>query len=183
MALTTLEKVKEFIGLKQPQTEADALLTRMIDAASAFIENWLERKVLRHSVVEYRDGNGKSELVLKEPDIRLISKVLVNGRAIPESSDFHGYGYRWADWWLILQGDCFTHGRKNIQIEYEAGFDVVPSDIEQAVIDLVTLRFKEKDRIGIQSKTLANETISFFIGELTPSARATLQQYKRVVPI
>ncbi|OTS00344.1 hypothetical protein CAT25_08045, partial [Acinetobacter pittii] len=45
MALTTLEKVKEFLGLKSSQAEADALLSRMIDAASAFIENWLEREV------------------------------------------------------------------------------------------------------------------------------------------
>ena len=97
MALTTLEKVKEFLGLKSSQLEADALLSRMIDAASAFIENWLEREVLRHSVTEYRDGNGKSELVLKEPDIRLINKVLVNGRVIPESPNFHDYSYRCAD--------------------------------------------------------------------------------------
>ena len=31
MALTTLEKVKEFLGLKSSQAEADALLSRMID--------------------------------------------------------------------------------------------------------------------------------------------------------
>lgn len=181
MALTTLAKVKEFMGLAI--NTHDDLLTRMIDAASAFVENWLGFQVLQHTVVERRDGTGKNELILGEHPIISVTKVSICDREIPESPDYQQYGYRSADWWIILQGDYFPRGRRNITIEYEAGYATVPADIEQAVIDLVTLRYKEKDRLGIQSKTLATETISYFMGDLTPSAKSALYQYKKVVPI
>lgn len=173
MALTTLVNVKGYLGIKDSLTEHDELLTRLIDAASVFIENWLGVSVLRHTVIEHRDGNNKPDLVLYQHPVIAVNLLKINDREIEN--------YRVADWWIILKDTIFPCGRRNIYIEYEAGFDVVPADIEQAVIDLVSLRYKEKDRIGIQSKTLANETISYFSGDLSPASESILQRYKRVI--
>lgn len=174
MALTTLEKVKQW--LKLAVAVDDELLQRLIDSASAFVENWLGFPVLRHEVVRWVDGNGKDELVLTDPHILNIKSINIDERIIPPEQ------YRHADWWLILDSAYFSRGRRNICITYDMGFDGVPADIENAVIDLVGLAYKEKDRIGIQSKTLASETISYFKGAFSERSKLALQHYKRVVP-
>lgn len=173
--LTTIERVREFLATKSTNTVDEALLERLIASASQFIENWLNRKVLIHTEQVLLDGLGQTELFLPEPNITAIQSISMNGQEI-QASD-----YFLVDGEVILERGCFNRGRRNIKVVYEAGFNTVPADIEQAVIDLVALRYKERDRIGIQSKTLAGETVSYFIGDLSPSAKSILQRYKRVI--
>ena len=175
MALTTLEKVKEWLNL-QTVTADDVLLQRLIDAASAFVESWLGFTVIRHEVIKWADGNGKDELVLASPHILVINSIAIDGRIIPPDQ------YRHADWWVVLNSGCFSRGRRNICIKYDMGFDSVPADIENAVIDLVGLAYNEQSRIGFRSKSLAGETVSFFTGALSDRSKMVLQQYKQVVP-
>lgn len=179
-ALTTVDNVKAFLSIKNDAD--DDLIERLIAAASAFIENWLGRKILAHDVIEYRDGNGKDEMMFAELPVISVSQVKVYDRVFQLAPDYHQSGYRFADWWLVLQGDCFHRGRRNVQINYRAGYEAIPADIEQAAIDLVSLRYKEKDRFGVRSKTLAGETISYIVSDLSPSAKSVLTQYKKVLP-
>lgn len=175
MALTTIEKVKEWLKLQTTSSD-DELLLRLIDAASAFIEGWLGFSVLRHEVIKYCDGNGKDEFVLTSPYIRSINTISVDGRSIPNDQ------YRHADWWIILKNGCFSRGRRNVCISYDMGFDTVPADIENAVIELIGLAYNERDRIGFQSKSLAGETVSFFTGAMSERSKLALEQYKQVIP-
>lgn len=63
-------------------------------------------------------------------------------------------------------------------------YSYVPQDVEQACWELVGLRYKEKDRIGIQSKSLGGqETVSYFSGNMTASVIGLLNDYRRVAPI
>lgn len=63
-------------------------------------------------------------------------------------------------------------------------YSYVPPDVEQACWELVGLRFKEKDRIGIQSKSLGGqETISYFKGNMPADVVSILSQYMRVAPV
>lgn len=55
----------------------------------------------------------------------------------------------------------------------------VPGDVEQAVIDLVAWRFKERDRIGQRSASIAGENISFDSG-LPQSVQMVIERYRRV---
>ncbi len=175
MALTTLEKVKEWLNLQAVTTD-DVLLQRLIDAASAFVESWLGFAVMRHEVIKWTDGNGKDELVLASSHILTINSITIDSRTIPPDQYHH------ADWWIVLNNGCFSRGRRNICIKYDMGFDSVPADIENAVIDLIGLAYNERDRIGFQSKSLAGETVSFFTGALSDRSKMALQQYRQVVP-
>ncbi len=63
-------------------------------------------------------------------------------------------------------------------------YSYVPSDIEQAVWEMVGERFKAKDRIGYSSKTLGGqETVAFDTRSMTPYVRELLEPYKRVAPV
>jgi hypothetical protein len=61
-------------------------------------------------------------------------------------------------------------------------YSYIPSDIEDACIQLVGERYKYKDRIGQMSKTLGGqETVSFSQKSMPDFVREQLQPYKRVI--
>lgn len=60
----------------------------------------------------------------------------------------------------------------------------VPADISQIACELVAERYKYKDRIGYNSKSLGGqETVSFSNESMTRHQREVLNIYKRVAPI
>jgi hypothetical protein len=61
-------------------------------------------------------------------------------------------------------------------------YGYVPSELKQACIEAVGERFKARDRIGIQSKTLASqETITYTTKDLPEPIKMMLSSYKSVV--
>lgn len=63
-------------------------------------------------------------------------------------------------------------------------YSYVPEDIEQAVIDEVSLAFRSRQRIGEASKALPNAggTVSYLPRRLSDMTKETLNGYRRVVP-
>lgn len=59
----------------------------------------------------------------------------------------------------------------------------VPADVEQACIEMVGLDLKQRDNLGIRSKTLANESISYEGAGMTESVRQMLRPYRKVAPV
>lgn len=172
--LTTLGNIKQWLNVIGDQD--DELLVRLATAASAFVEGWIGRSLLLHEHEEQRQGHGGHALTLAHYPPRTLLAIRIDGQAVPVTAcRLHGRQ-------LIRDDGVFPRGSR-LQLHYEAGFAQVPPDIEQAVIDLVALRYRERDRIGHQSKSLAGETVTFFIGELSPAARAALIRYRDVVPL
>jgi hypothetical protein len=89
--LTTLGDVKSWLQTGQnafPTTD-DALLTRLITAASQFIQTWLNRQITSQDWIETRDSLGN---VLGPNDVRYqfaafpvtaVSRVIVDGIVVP----------------------------------------------------------------------------------------------------
>ena len=77
----------------------------------------------------------------------------------------------------------FTKGRMNVTLRYTAGYAVIPMDIQQVCMELVGKKYRERDRIGQTSKTLAGEIVSFVPTDLTPEIKSRLRQYQAVVPL
>jgi len=63
------------------------------------------------------------------------------------------------------------------------GYSLCPADIEQGVIDMLALRYRERDRIGVVSKAVGGETVSFTQKDMSDSTKTLLQQYRKVVPL
>lgn len=179
--MTSLANVKQYLGLTT--SDDDALLTRLVTAMSEGIESCLNRVVTSASYTELRDGNGKDVMMFANIPATGVTSVKVNGLPIPLAPGITSYGYRFDETLLMLNGATFDRGRRNIEITYTAGFTSTPKDLEQACIELVALRYKEKDRIGHVSKSLAGETVSFITAAAPASVRSTLDWYMRVVPL
>jgi hypothetical protein len=62
-------------------------------------------------------------------------------------------------------------------------YSYTPFEIEQAVISLIGLRYRERDRIGQVSKTLAGEVVTFSTKDMTDDIKTLLSNYRKVVPV
>jgi uncharacterized phiE125 gp8 family phage protein len=177
--LTTLAAVKAYLGITNNAQDAD--LQAQISAASAAAEAYLGRPILRATYVETRDGNGASAMVTRRWPVRAVASVYVDGTQVPVSASVSADGYTFDDHRIVLRGcRLFTRTRLNVQISYEAGFDTVPADVSQAVIEMVALGVKRGTHIDVSSKALAGESITYITGEMTPSAKQALGSYRSV---
>lgn len=89
---------------------------------------------------------------------------------------------------LIAASTAFLLGQMNRRegldhdYLYTKGFSEVPEDIRFACLELIGLRFKEKDRIGEISKNLGTQTVSYSQKDISEFGRTVIRQYKRVTP-
>jgi Phage gp6-like head-tail connector protein len=179
--LTTLASAK--LWLSESSSSNDQLITQLIGAASDYIQTWLNRTFAVATYTEVRDGTGGYGLATKAHPITAVLSVTVNGVAIPQATNAQMSGWLVNDpgTMIYLRGYQFSRGRGNVTFSYTSGFAVVPKEIEQACIELVGLRYRERDRIGVVSKGLAGESISFSQKDFSDAIETTLTNYKKVV--
>lgn len=184
--LTSLANVKQWLNITV--TTDDALLTRLITAASAFVQTWLDRTIGSATYTEFRDGNDQNRLMLKNRPVTAVSAVAINGvpiqQAVPLAPNQPVQaGWLFSDKMVYLVGFQFWKGLQNVQIQYTAGFATTPPDIEQATIELISLKYAGRQRIGQISKNLNGEVVAFTQKDMTDEIKTLLQQYRYVAPI
>jgi len=62
-------------------------------------------------------------------------------------------------------------------------YGYVPFDLEQAAVDMIGDWFKYRDRIGVLSQGIEQQTITFVNAAITARAQGVLNQYRRVAPV
>jgi hypothetical protein len=117
-----------------------------------------------------------------------VTSVVVDGQTIPQGSN-PGQSTQ-VDGWMLVESYriellgatyAFTGGIQNVVITYDAGYASVPSDVDQALCELVGYRYRERDRIGQRSKSLdGGGSVSYLIDVFPPSVKAVIDSYRRV---
>lgn len=184
--LTTVDRLIEHQALAKI---ADlGTLARLGRAASARVEQCCGLTFAVRSYIEPIDGGGRCLLLLAQAPIVAVAWVKNDAAsACPREilPSINGSpGYLVVGNMLALQGGArFSRGRGSVVVSYTAGFDPVPDDIEQAVVDLVALKVVQRDRVGLVSEAMAGQTTSYFTGAMPADVASVLQQYKRVAPV
>jgi len=185
--LTTLADVKVYLGLTS--TNDDPVITSLINAASAFADRYCGRKFLTALYNEVYDGPGcqHTRLWVRNTPITAISSLVVLGQAIPATSMPSGSyppqsGYLFSDDYVDLVGYWLSGEPNAIAIGYTAGYTDLTSlpDLEQAVIELVSYKYRARSRIGMKSTTLAQETVAFDLADIPDVIKAVFNRYRRV---
>jgi hypothetical protein len=82
-----------------------------------------------------------------------------------------------------FSGGTYTFNTADAGAAAVINFYAVPAPVEQACIEMVALDLQQRSNVGIKSKGLAGESISYETGEMTPSVKTLLQSYKRLAPL
>jgi hypothetical protein len=202
--LTTLADVKAWLQTGQsafPSTD-DALLTRLITAASQLIQTWLNRKIALQDWIEVRDGLGTAAGAREVRyqfavfPVSAVSLVVVDGVTVPAipaspsapGAPIYSYaaqaGYLFTPTQLVIRGYAVPRKAGCVTLRYTAGYAVPPPDLAQACIELVALRYRERTRIGEVSKSMGGaETVSYSQKDMSDSIKTLIQQYRLVAPI
>ncbi|MDA8230350.1 MAG: hypothetical protein M0006_03335 [Magnetospirillum sp.] len=179
--LTTIANVEQWLGLPAGCKD-EALLTRLITAASGFISRWCGRQFASQNVVDTFNGTGGVAQPLRQYPVSAVASVSVDGQSIPPSPGVPQAGFLFTDTMVSLSGYRFNRGIANVTIAYTAGYATIPDELEQACIELVAFRYREIPRIGKASEGMAAQTTAFVIKDIPPSVATLLATYKRVVP-
>lgn len=258
--LTTLANAKSW--LSNVSTNDDALLSRLISAASGTVIQYLNKHIIYNTYTQTFNGNGMTSMALPEYPIYEVVSLSIDGVTISPSTNGINPGYMFDANMVYLIGTSsygftrcpiyrFTKGFQNVVITYKAGFYIpsdvqvippipytiipayfysadlgvsfisgtalvkvdsspainqymvsnaglytfnianvgqsvslsystVPFDVEQATLELLSLRYRERAHIGVNSKSIGQETISYSREAMSDSIKALLNNYKKV---
>ncbi len=180
--LTTLENVKSYMQITD--TSQDTVLARLISAFSQWFLTQVNRGALISSTyTETRNGQGGDSLTTIYWPIQSITSLTVDGVTIPPQANpgQNGWtpGYTNDSFTVWLTGYRFTKRRGNVQIVYVAGYESVPLDIEQAVIDQVVFTLRRQPNLGTTSQSMNGiTTVSFSQKDLAPGVQAVVEFYR-----
>ena len=200
--MTTLADVKAWLQTGQsafPATD-NSLLTRLITAASQFIQTWLNRQIASQDWIEIRDGLGntlgpsETRYQFAAFPVTAVSSVVVDGLILPAipftpPAPSGGpvrtqTGYLFTPTQLVIRGYSVPRKAGCVALQYTAGYAVTPPDLAQACIELVALRYRERSHIGEVSKAIGGgQTVSYSQKDMSNSIKALIQQYRIVAPI
>jgi uncharacterized phiE125 gp8 family phage protein len=178
--LTTLADAKGYIPSILPaDVEFDALLERLIAGVSAQFEAETGRSIASAQRTEIRSGTGRTTIVLEHYPVTAVTSVKVNGVVIPKQTVIGDSGWLLLDSRIALVGYTFTEGLGNVEVVYTAGFATVPGDIGQAVVKMVALQFRDQKSVGLQSRSLSGDGVSYSDGPVLAYWRAIVNLYRR----
>lgn len=166
-----LADLKSWLGGPTATTD-DALLTTLLGAASQDLQSAVSRNMagVPTSYTEYYTVPISQQVVLRQqPVTELTSVQIVSGYGWPRASQHtlniqvsatpqSGYAYMIEN---LLCLPPVLRPNTRIQVVYTAGFDAIPTDFYQAVLELAGLRYRARNRIGENSKNLGGEVVAY----------------------
>lgn len=172
-ALTTLEAAKDHLSVPSGNTTFDDVIKRFINAATGHIETFCDRKFLKRAYTEFQDGMASNRIMLDQWPAEKPSELWID-----KTREFTDTAYKLdaADYELDLSArgegigvvltkkNCFfQRGTRNIKIVYNAGFDTIPDELENACLFTVEFFYDMRSdrRVGTQSKGKNQENTTY----------------------
>jgi hypothetical protein len=195
--ICTIDDVKNFAGITS--TNSDVVLQMLLADSLQAIGSFCNRNFVSQPYVEYRDGNDATKILTANYPLTAVASVMVDGVLIPQQTapGLNGWFYIPGSRRIVLVGYKFSRGDRNVILTYTAGFGDAgnvapwPADLQMALIMYIVTRYKERERLGVGSKSLAGESVTFTDGPsgtssssggIPSAARGVLFNYMNTVP-
>lgn len=185
-ALTTLERLKSFLCIPadEEDPERDEALTQLINAASAWLETKLGRKLGRQTYDERHVGTGTQRLVLEQYPIISIQYI----RDIRTGEDITGYDFiEEGEIGVVYREDGWTYyghigglsydyvaPRRYLVVNYTAGYVLpkdatedtpctLPADLEALIENMIAQQWAllENDAAGLSAFSISDVSWTF----------------------
>lgn len=178
-SFATLSQLKTWLSIDSSITSDDALLQQLLDGATQLVKTYCNRDFARQTYTErFINKKPGRQVLLGNHPVLTVSSFKVNGRELSVSTGQHIFGYTFDNLGIRLIGYAVMKDDW-LDVTYEAGFDVIPDDLINCVMKIAGVWYKEKDRIGISSKTVQVETVTFN-NNIPSDVKMVLNQYKAV---
>jgi hypothetical protein len=197
---TTVEAVVAFLQTNPnfpiPQADQDdetGLINVLISAASQFVRDYTSNAILNASYTEMRDGVGYEvshpTFVFAQKPATSVQLVTVAGQTIPPSpaptptNPFQA-GYMFSATKLVIFGYWVPRIPLCVQLQYTAGYNTVPTDLDHACVLMVAYEYRERRRLGISSEEAAGVgSRTYSIKSIPDRSREIINKYVRVAPV
>jgi len=186
-ALTTVDNIRVQLGMPGSALTFDFIkkIERMINAASAHLEEYMHRKILQRSYTDYQDSRGGNFILTREYPILSVTELWIDDtRSFSDTNKkLSSTSFSIVDNETAIQtlDQNLPHGRQVIKVIYQSGWAKVPANIERATDLLVEwwYRFQEREDIGRSNKSKGDE--STVISQSIPDAvKELVDSYKRL---
>lgn len=195
--LATLANLKDYLRIKI--NDDDAVLTRLITSASEWFKSQVKREFIRGSYTETHQltvtGFPRANRITvigftpRVTPVASVTSLTLDGTTVPAQSAIDLPGYHLDNFSRVnivgyqeyVNLAAYDPGRAVIQ--YTGGYTTspwaIPADVEQAVIQLAAWRYRERDRIGQNSKSLGDETVSYSQAAAAADVMLVVEAYRR----
>jgi hypothetical protein len=185
IALVTTTSMNAYMGIATSSTE-EGECDLVINAASKFAmmycgrSNWLTT-----TLTEYYDGDNTDTLYLKSPPINSVTSIHIDDSVprdwsdtddLVDSDEYLTYSEEGK---VVLDGDIYVQGKRNVKVIYSGGYGTVPADLQQAVKELVAFWYKRNTdkRVGVTNVSVGDKSTSYE-GELPRAVKMVLDRYR-----
>lgn len=180
--ITSVPACKSFRDIVSGNVEHDAELERLILAVQEWLEGQCNRTFESGTVTEYYNGlEWRDRLMVSRPPLASITNIWDDPLRIYSTALSSSlYVIDDADAGLIrMDGYTFLRGIRNIKVTYTGGFATIPSDLEEAAIEMVwAAREKGKHNlVGVRSRSVADGNVQYVNLDWDSIARGIVQKY------
>ena len=186
--LWTTATVRAHVGITDAgDTTKDAILERIANGVTAFMERYTRRMFVTRSRTETRDGDGSKILFLDYFPVTALTsvKIVRSPEGTQETVAASSYTQNLDIGKVYLHSDVLNKGVGNVEVVYSTGYGAqgattLPLDINEIGLQLVKMLFTEETvgAAGQSSITIGAHTIS-----INPSwpkqIKDTLEHWRR----
>ena len=172
--LVAWEKVKVVLHLNDDQRE---VIEFLISAASAQAEKIADRILAARDVDITIDSNGGRDFLLPSYPVNAIEKLTINGRELESGS----YSVK-AQAGILRVRERVPEGWDAVGFKGNIGYDPVPEDLQQAVIEVVSANLRRFNGIGgsvgVKSMSANGAITTQYELDMPVSSRSVFMSYK-----
>jgi len=163
MMLTSVQNLKDYLGIPSAETGKDGVLELIIKGASAFFETETRRKYDVEQYIEKQNGDNSQKLILSQFPIIYVREIKVDGSVI-SLADEPTLDINYQNG-ILTRERGWPSGFRNIEVTYTSGFILpdesgesgpgtyytLPYDIELAVLKLAARTYERRTAEGVAS--------------------------------
>lgn len=157
-ALVDWATVQEQLNLEDSQESKAELV---INAASETANDYAGRKLKADDYTHDFDGRGGRLLVLRQYPVNTVEAVYVDSdREFASTSEVTNYVLHAEIGKLVRTDSVWPRGIQNIRVEYNAGYDPVPSQLQLAVLEVIDYNWRRLASQSVGVRTMSGEGMS-----------------------
>lgn len=162
--LIDVNKVCAMLDISTSKPEIVAIVNSLITASIEIAQSYCERKFLKQVYRERFIGNNNNYVITQNyPILNVIqapcSVEFIDNREIVFSKE-------------LSKGVSYI-------VEYEAGFDELPKDLELTIVEIVGWRYKSLKHLDVTSINDKGATVSYVRTELPENVKLVLEKYRK----